>query len=275
MQLGVPADRIVLESGSVNTHDEAVLVAPMLRALHVDRLVVVTSDIHMRRSLATFRGAGLDPVPAIASDPLNSESRIRSFIPTTDGLRFTRWRGVHEADQGLGAWGLGAGAGGWGFAAGLGSGKTSNDFSCGPDEASAGPDAAERQAFVAAFERAIREIATVRNVRIGKRVVHGAGYEARVPDAADYIAVIDFDDLDGLQTYLRHPAHEELGRRFYEVLSSGLVFDFEMGGMETLEYWLREAKSHVVLRAGLPARRSRQSPGACPRRVSGQSASVT
>jgi uncharacterized SAM-binding protein YcdF (DUF218 family) len=95
MQLGVPADRIVLESESVNTHDEAVLVAPMLRALHVDRLVLVTSDIHMRRSIATFRGAGLDAVPAIASDPLNSEPRVNLFIPTTNGLRFTSGV-VHE-----------------------------------------------------------------------------------------------------------------------------------------------------------------------------------
>lgn len=94
--------------------------------------------------------------------------------------------------------------------------------------------AAEREAFVAAFERAVREIASVRNVRIGTRVVHGAGYEALVPDAADYIAAIDFDDLDGLQAYLRHPAHEELGKRFYESLSSGLAYDFEMGGMDVL-----------------------------------------
>jgi Stress responsive A/B Barrel Domain len=93
---------------------------------------------------------------------------------------------------------------------------------------------AERELFLAAFERAVREIASVRNVRIGKRVMHGAGYEARVPDTADYVAMIDFDDLEGLQTYLRHPAHEELGARFYESLSSALVYDFEVGGMEVL-----------------------------------------
>jgi hypothetical protein len=94
---------------------------------------------------------------------------------------------------------------------------------------------AAREAFVAAFERAVRDIATVRNVRIGKRVTHGAGYEAHAPDVADYIAAIDFDDLEGLQTYLRHPAHEELGRRFYEVLSSGLAYDFDVGGMDILK----------------------------------------
>jgi hypothetical protein len=90
----------------------------------------------------------------------------------------------------------------------------------------------ERQAFVSAFQRALREIPSVRAVRIGRRVVHGAGYEAAAPDAADYVAVIDFDDLDGLQTYLRHPAHEELGARFYETLSAALVYDFEVGGLE-------------------------------------------
>ena len=91
---------------------------------------------------------------------------------------------------------------------------------------------AEREALLSAFERAIREIPSVRGVRVGRRVVHGAGYEARVPDAADYLVVLDFDDLDGLQAYLRHPAHEELGARFNRSLSSALIYDFETGGPE-------------------------------------------
>jgi len=93
---------------------------------------------------------------------------------------------------------------------------------------------AERQAFVAAFERAIREIPSVRHVRVGRRIVHGGAYEARMPDAADYVAVIDFDDLAGLQAYLRHPAHDALGTLFYEALSSGLAYDFEVGGLDEL-----------------------------------------
>jgi hypothetical protein len=92
----------------------------------------------------------------------------------------------------------------------------------------------DRQTLVAAFERAIRAIPTVRAVRVGRRIVHGAGYEQTAPDAADYLIVIDFDDLEGLQTYLRHPAHEELGARFGQSLSSALVYDFEVGGLEEL-----------------------------------------
>ena len=92
----------------------------------------------------------------------------------------------------------------------------------------------ERQQFLAAFEHAIREIPTVRRVRIGRRVVHGAGYEAIAPDSADFVAEIDFDNLEDLQAYLRHPAHEALGARFGQSLSAAMVYDFEVGGVEDL-----------------------------------------
>ncbi len=93
----------------------------------------------------------------------------------------------------------------------------------------------ERLAFLAAFRRAIREIPSVRGVRIGKRVTCGATYESRSSDAGAYLAVIDFDDLAGLQTYLRHPVHDELGSRFSQVLESAMVYDYQVGGMELLE----------------------------------------
>lgn len=122
MALGVPSDRIVLEATSRDTHDEAVLVAPMLRALNAQHVVLVTSEIHMRRSIATFRTAGIEAVPAIARDPLNVESRIKSFIPTTEGLRFSSFV-AHEYIGlvyywlrgwiSLGARGQGLRAGGW------------------------------------------------------------------------------------------------------------------------------------------------------------------
>ena len=94
--------------------------------------------------------------------------------------------------------------------------------------------AGDREAFVAAFERALREITTIRGVRIGRRVTFGAGYEKTSPDVADFFAAIDFDDLAGLQTYLRNPAHEELGVRFGQSLSGAMVYDFEVAGVEAL-----------------------------------------
>jgi hypothetical protein len=94
---------------------------------------------------------------------------------------------------------------------------------------------ADRRAFVETFRRAVEAIPTVRGVRVGQRVRHGAGYEASSPDTADYLAVIDFDDLGGLQAYLAHPAHNELGARFSQSLSAASVYDFEVGGIDTLE----------------------------------------
>jgi hypothetical protein len=93
---------------------------------------------------------------------------------------------------------------------------------------------ADHRSLADAFERAARQIPSVRGVYIGRRVVHGASYEAVTPDAADYIAVINFDNLEGLRAYLGHPAHAELGARFGQSLSSAMVYDFEVGGIDGL-----------------------------------------
>lgn len=92
----------------------------------------------------------------------------------------------------------------------------------------------DRQALLDAFDRAIREIPTVRDVRVGRRILHGAPYETGTGDSADFMVSIAFDDLESLRAYLRHPAHEELGARFYQSLSSGLAYDFEVEGVEGL-----------------------------------------
>ena len=93
---------------------------------------------------------------------------------------------------------------------------------------------ADREALVAAFEGAVREISTVRGVRVGRRATHGALYEQTAPDAADFLILLDFDDLAGLDAYLRHPAHEAVSAQFNRSLESGWVYDFEMGDLARL-----------------------------------------
>ena len=85
----------------------------------------------------------------------------------------------------------------------------------------------DRQALLDAFNRAVRDIPTVRETRVGRRVTHGAAYESAAPDSADIFVSIGFDDLAGLQAYLQHPAHGELAARFYQSLDSALIYDFE------------------------------------------------
>ena len=103
--------------------------------------------------------------------------------------------------------------------------------------------AGDREAFVKAFEQAVLRIPTVRAVRVGRRVTHGALYE-QTPPAADFLILIDFDDLTGLQTYLRHPAHEAVSAQFNRLLEWGLVYDFETGDLARLrEFAERERES--------------------------------
>ena len=94
-------------------------------------------------------------------------------------------------------------------------------------------NAAERQAFVAAFERAVTDVPQVRRVRIGRRIVHGAGYEKAAPPLS-FLALIEFDDVAALQAYLQHPAHAQLGSLFEATIASALVFDYEVAGIERL-----------------------------------------
>jgi len=89
VRLGVPRDRIVLESASLNTRDEAVLIAPMLRELGVDRVVLVTSAVHMRRAIGAFRAVGVNPLPAIAPDPKYRLRWVAWWRPGREGLTFS------------------------------------------------------------------------------------------------------------------------------------------------------------------------------------------
>ncbi len=68
--LGVPPQRIVYESRSRNTLEQAAQLKTILQARHLDHFVLVTSPVHMKRSMAVFRAAGLSPSPSV--------SRVRS-----------------------------------------------------------------------------------------------------------------------------------------------------------------------------------------------------
>lgn len=89
-------------------------------------------------------------------------------------------------------------------------------------------DSADRDGFLAALERAHREIPAIRRFRIGRRVKPGAAYEAGMAVDYEFVAVIEFDDLKGLRGYLAHPAHADLGARFGATMESALVYDFEL-----------------------------------------------
>ena len=95
--LGVPEDRIVLEGAAMSTRDNAVLVAEILKEMNIDRFLLVTSAVHMRRSEASFRAVGLDPIP-VATDFAGMRRiawRWRNWIPSMSAMNDTK-RAIHE-----------------------------------------------------------------------------------------------------------------------------------------------------------------------------------
>jgi len=89
IELGVPRERIVLQSSSRNTYEEAIADTKLLQSLNVDHLIVVTSDFHMRRTLGAFRAAGLTATPAIARFPYEVDSWSSRWLPGDMGLAYT------------------------------------------------------------------------------------------------------------------------------------------------------------------------------------------
>jgi len=86
IEAGVGPERIVEESTSTTTREEALFIAPILRAHGVGRSVLVTSPTHMRRALAAFRSEGLYVVPSVAAVRSTHIDRPLFFWPNTESL---------------------------------------------------------------------------------------------------------------------------------------------------------------------------------------------
>ena len=86
LQLGIPASRVVVETESRTTREQAVIVGKMLASLPVDHFILVTSEIHMRRALASFRAVGVQAIPAVARDPVHLTKRTSWWFPTEEGF---------------------------------------------------------------------------------------------------------------------------------------------------------------------------------------------
>lgn len=63
-QAGVPRGAILLESKARNTRESALLVAELLIANGISRVIVVTDPLHCIRTVSAFRDAGVEVVAA-------------------------------------------------------------------------------------------------------------------------------------------------------------------------------------------------------------------
>ena len=84
----------------------------------------------------------------------------------------------------------------------------------------------DRQALLDAMRAAFTGIAEIRRMRIGKRLLIGRPYETQMAEHFEYSAIIEFDSEPDLRAYLNHPAHADLGQRFFDSAEAALVYDF-------------------------------------------------
>jgi uncharacterized SAM-binding protein YcdF (DUF218 family) len=84
---GVVADRILLMTEARNTYEEATALKPLLRRIGADYAVLVTSSVHMRRAMGTFKAGGVSVIPAIARNTSLDSDWSDWWLPSESGLQ--------------------------------------------------------------------------------------------------------------------------------------------------------------------------------------------
>jgi uncharacterized SAM-binding protein YcdF (DUF218 family) len=98
--IGVPADAIWLQPDSQNTHEDALYSAQMLKEHGIQRVILVTSAMHMPRSVALFEKQGIQVIPAPTDFTITEDSwyqlshgnlagELVALLPTTSNLGLT------------------------------------------------------------------------------------------------------------------------------------------------------------------------------------------
>jgi len=95
-EIGVPSLAIIQEPDSLNTYENAVNVKKILEERRLKRILLVTSALHMPRSLRIFRHQDIDVIPAptdflvtqdFLQEPNNTpEAMLLNIIPDVDRL---------------------------------------------------------------------------------------------------------------------------------------------------------------------------------------------
>jgi uncharacterized SAM-binding protein YcdF (DUF218 family) len=93
LKIGIPANDIIVESESKNTHENAIESAKILNEQYLDgNYLLVTSAIHMPRAKRCFKKAGLTVTPFSVDQQAGPRKYLLDhlFIPTVDSL--VRWQ---------------------------------------------------------------------------------------------------------------------------------------------------------------------------------------
>jgi uncharacterized SAM-binding protein YcdF (DUF218 family) len=99
VNLGVPNSAILQDSKSLNTYQNAVNVRQIMQERGIRRVLLVTSAMHMPRSLRIFQRQGIEAIPAptdflITQQEINEPSSspqatLLNLVPDADQLQNT------------------------------------------------------------------------------------------------------------------------------------------------------------------------------------------
>lgn len=97
MSLGVPEEKILIDSTSRNTYENAVEVEKIVQQKGFKQILLVTSAFHMFRAKGCFSQVGLevDVFPVDYYTVTHVSSDFRRFLPSSNSLRITAL-GIHE-----------------------------------------------------------------------------------------------------------------------------------------------------------------------------------
>lgn len=85
---GVAPDSVLMESESANTYQNATGTAALAEERDIDQILLVTSALHMRRAVATFRSTGLEVVPAATDHQVVQQRRtFLDLMPSAGALQ--------------------------------------------------------------------------------------------------------------------------------------------------------------------------------------------
>ena len=79
--LGVPQDALWLEDKSQNTYENAVFAKTYLKEKNINRILLVTSAMHMPRSVKLFEAQGFEVIPAPVDYTITQERWDQVFKP--------------------------------------------------------------------------------------------------------------------------------------------------------------------------------------------------
>jgi uncharacterized SAM-binding protein YcdF (DUF218 family) len=90
-EYGVPPERLLVESRSHNTYEQAAMLEPLLVEHHIRRMFLVASRLHIPRAVGTFRSRGYDVIPV--ASPIDDQESLagwRRWVPREAALTLSR-----------------------------------------------------------------------------------------------------------------------------------------------------------------------------------------